>query len=284
MKLNYHLCAIMSRFMTTNQLSSRAPNDATQNEQLDINHHLLTLALDNKLYLAPLEKPLKVLDIGTGTGIWAIDFADEFPECEVIGLDLSPIQPSWVPPNCKFELDDASKSLTFPDNTFDYIHIRYMLGCFKDWDAVYREAYRVLKPGGWIEHMDCSPGVYSDDGSIPKDSPFTTWKDVFREVGQKMGQTFEIVDDDRYVGWLKNAGFANVENRLIKTPVGSWPAEKKWKDVGQFNQLMLEMGLEGFGLFALTNVLGWGYDETQVFLAKVRAGLKNKAWHSYCTW
>jgi len=264
--------------------SSRAPNDATQNEQLDINHHLLTLALDNKLYLAPLEKPAKVLDIGTGTGIWAIDFADEFPECQVIGLDLSPIQPSWVPPNCKFELDDASKTLTYPDNTFDYVHIRYMLGCFKDWDAVYREAYRVLKPGGWIEHMDCSAGVYSDDGSIPQDSPFKTWKDLFHEVGLKMGQTFEVVDDDRYVGWMKSAGFANVENRLIKTPVGSWPADKKWKDVGQFNQLMLEMGLEGFGLFALTTVLGWGYDETQVFLAKVWAGLKNKAWHGYCTW
>jgi methylase of polypeptide subunit release factors len=33
-----------------------------------------------------------VLDIGTGTGIWAIDFADEHPEAEVIGTDLSPIQ------------------------------------------------------------------------------------------------------------------------------------------------------------------------------------------------
>jgi hypothetical protein len=33
-----------------------------------------------------------VLDIGTGTGAWAIDFADEYPKAEVIGTDLSPIQ------------------------------------------------------------------------------------------------------------------------------------------------------------------------------------------------
>lgn len=29
------------------------------------------------------------------------DFADEYPNCEVIGTDLSPIQPTWIPPNLK---------------------------------------------------------------------------------------------------------------------------------------------------------------------------------------
>jgi len=27
------------------------------------------------------------------------DFADEFPNTQVIGIDISPIQPDWVPPN-----------------------------------------------------------------------------------------------------------------------------------------------------------------------------------------
>ena len=29
------------------------------------------------------------------------DFADEYPNCEVVGTDLSPIQPTWIPPNLK---------------------------------------------------------------------------------------------------------------------------------------------------------------------------------------
>ena len=37
------------------------------------------------------------------------DFADEFPEAEVTGIDLSPTQSTWVPPNYKFELGDASQ-------------------------------------------------------------------------------------------------------------------------------------------------------------------------------
>ncbi|EEU38760.1 uncharacterized protein NECHADRAFT_95105 [Fusarium vanettenii 77-13-4] len=75
-------------------------NDEQQNESMGINHHLLTLAIGDKLHLAPLKKDIEnAVDIGTGTGIWAIDFADEHPGCKVIGTDISPIQPGWVPPN-----------------------------------------------------------------------------------------------------------------------------------------------------------------------------------------
>lgn len=85
---------------------------------------MLLILNDNKLYHAPIgPNPQRVIDIGTGTGIWAMqvscfgtlfmtdtchsDFADESPSAEVIGTDVSPIQPNWVPPNVKFELDDA---------------------------------------------------------------------------------------------------------------------------------------------------------------------------------
>lgn len=42
------------------------------------------MTFDGKLQVAPLPKTLnRVLDIGTGTGIWAIDFADEHPDTQV---------------------------------------------------------------------------------------------------------------------------------------------------------------------------------------------------------
>lgn len=34
------------------------------------------MLLKNKLYLAPIDRPHRVLDIGTGTGIWAIEFGE----------------------------------------------------------------------------------------------------------------------------------------------------------------------------------------------------------------
>ena len=60
---------------------------------LDLQHHLCKLTLDGKSHLAPLKNPKNVLDFGTGTGIWAIEFAEEYPEARVLGTDLSPIQP-----------------------------------------------------------------------------------------------------------------------------------------------------------------------------------------------
>lgn len=84
------------------------PNDETEQDRLDLTHHLFTLTLKGNLCMTKLENPQSILDVGTGTGIWAIDIGDQFPTASVIGTDLSPIQSAWVPPNVKFEIDDCT--------------------------------------------------------------------------------------------------------------------------------------------------------------------------------
>ncbi len=67
--------------------------------------------------------------------------ADEFPQAHVLGIDLSPIQPEFVPRNCKFEVDDITELWTFPPNHFDLVHIRALLGSISDWPALYQEVF-----------------------------------------------------------------------------------------------------------------------------------------------
>ena len=74
------------------------------------------------------------------------DFADQFPSATVIGTDLSPIQPLLVPPNCRFEIDDAATQWLFPKDFFNFIHIRGLYGCISDWPALYREVYKYASP------------------------------------------------------------------------------------------------------------------------------------------
>lgn len=70
------------------------PNDELENDRLDFQHAIFLRTLGGKLHVSPIPGDVQnVLDIGTGTGIWAIDFADAYPSARVIGTDLSPIQP-----------------------------------------------------------------------------------------------------------------------------------------------------------------------------------------------
>ncbi|GKT72382.1 methyltransferase domain-containing protein [Colletotrichum tofieldiae] len=63
------------------------PNDEKENDRLDLQHNIYLLTLDYKLGLAPPNDEnsgvKRVLDIGTGTGLWAIDFGEEHPEAEL---------------------------------------------------------------------------------------------------------------------------------------------------------------------------------------------------------
>ncbi|KAH6719682.1 methyltransferas-like protein [Leptodontidium sp. MPI-SDFR-AT-0119] len=232
-----------------------APNDERQNENLDISHHKYLLCLDHKLVLAPIDDNIeRALDIGTGTGIWAIDFADEHPNTEVIGTDLSPIQPSLVPPNCRFEIDDATDEWTYPTNYFDFIHIRALFGSIQDWTALYAQAFKHLKPGGWIEHVEGSIEIKCDDGSLAADNPLRTFTDLFAQAGAINGQIFNVTDI--MMPKIREAGFVNTVEQVFKVPLGGWPADVKLRELGQWALLGFDTGLEGYSLATLTRVLG----------------------------
>ena len=145
-------------------------------------HHMLTMLLDNKLLLAPINpNPQNVLDVGSGTGIWAMymplfslisfrlpvdfayckltfccDFADEYPSAIVRGTDLSPIQPTCVPPNLKFEIDDAHFEWTWPEDLFDLVHMRCLMGSIKDWPRLYSQAFRQVHALSCLSYQICS--------------------------------------------------------------------------------------------------------------------------------
>ncbi|KAF4635770.1 hypothetical protein G7Y89_g2322 [Cudoniella acicularis] len=256
-----------------------APNDEVQNDQQDLAHHLWLLTLDNKLCLAPIENPQNILDVGTGTGIWAIDIADAYPSASVTGTDLSPTQPEWLPPNCSFEVDDVTLPWTYRPASFDFIHIREMFGSIADWDELFSQAYHTLQPGGYIECAEHSVTPVSDDGTVGPEHVFTRYGNVMNELGRKKSKEFDIWSQIRER--VEKAGFVDVVETRSKWPMNGWAADSKFKDIGWWNQLRISQGIEGFALRSLTTVGGWSYIEVQAFLGQIRAALKDRNVHGY---
>ncbi|KAF2691045.1 S-adenosyl-L-methionine-dependent methyltransferase [Lentithecium fluviatile CBS 122367] len=254
------------------------PNDESEQDRLDLSHHLCLMLLDDKLHLAdlPQDKPLRILDVGTGTGIWAMDIGDKYPNAEVVGNDLSPIQPRWVPPNVHFEVDDVEDTWP-PRAPFDLIHIRYMLGSIQDWPKLLRQAWDQVAPGGWIELQDFNTHAYSEDGSEGEDNMVIKFCQVFNQACDKMGRNGS--PGQHLKGWAEAAGFTNVQHQIRKVPIGPWAKDKKLKQIGALYQINLTELLEAALLGLMTRVEGWSPDEVHVFMAKVRTDLKKKSVH-----
>lgn len=98
------------------------------------------------------------------------------------GTDISVIQPEWVPPNLKFEIEDCTQPWTYARDGFDYVHMRYLFGAISDWDSLIGEAFKVCRPGGWVEITDPSVNLRSDDGSVREGTAFYEWGLLFNEV------------------------------------------------------------------------------------------------------
>lgn len=152
--------------------------------------------------------------------IWAVDIADIFPDAEVTATDLSPIQPSWVPPNLRFLVDDAESEWSYGQK-FDFIHIRNLGGSIADWPKLLKSAFESLKPGHYLEVVDWETYSQTDDGSLPADSNFQRWLDDANHAAVQSGR--EMNTASKLKGWVTDTGFEEVNEEIQKVSMGFVP-------------------------------------------------------------
>ncbi|KAK0382328.1 methyltransferase domain-containing protein [Colletotrichum limetticola] len=259
---------------------SDATNFMLQHHSQD--HNLFIRTFDDRLGTAPPNardsNVRRVLDVGTGSGIWAIDFGDEHPDAEVIGVDLSAVQPTFVPPNVQFQVEDIEEDWHF-SLPFDYIHSRMMTGSIADWKIYLRRCFDNLNPGGYLELNDIDAIPLSDDGTLTEECTLKKSFSLWSEAIATLGSPFEKFN--RLEGVLAEVGFEDVRVERFKWPTNSWPKDPKFRELGIWNHENIAPHLEGMFMARITRGLKWTEQEVHELAVKARKDFDDTSIHAY---
>ncbi|KAF9876736.1 methyltransferase domain-containing protein [Colletotrichum karsti] len=248
------------------------PNDETEQSREDMKHTMMLEVTDGKLFYAPIaEDPQKIIDIGTGT------VADLYPSASIIGIDLSPIQPTWTPPNVKFLVDDAEDDWLNGDD-FDLVHFRAMSPILPKLDKVIGQAYNHMKPGAWIEFQELHGQIHSDDGTMAKDDKLKEFYELVAEAFQGLGMDFHKARDLK--PHLESAGFKNIHCEVKKIPVGTWPKDQTQRLIGYFSKQAINMAAPAFTGKPF-EAMGISKVEAQVWCATIKKDMEDNSKHRY---
>ena len=131
----------------------------------------------------PSLKPAKILDLGCTIGHNTGSWKDQFPRAEVHGIDVA--APCLRYAHARAEAQGRAihfhqmnaESLDFPDASFDVVFSSMFLHEIpkKGIEKIMAEAYRVLKPGGLMLHMELPPNSQLS----PYDAFYLDWDSAY---------------------------------------------------------------------------------------------------------
>jgi ubiquinone/menaquinone biosynthesis C-methylase UbiE len=188
-----------------------------------------------------------VLDMACGPGGWAQEVAFAYPDMQVIGIDISKKMIEYAQSiaqakrieNLQFELADIRQlPLPFPDNSFDFINTRLIVGfMFKeDWPKLMQECMRILQPGGTLRFTE------SDRAANTTSPAFEEMQDILSKHGYQTNRAYRPLDlgiTIRLPHFLRSAGYKQVQTQAH---VIDWSIDtKEWAAFHQVIEIVFQL-------------------------------------------
>lgn len=134
-----------------------------------------------------------ILDIACGPGGWALNVAYSYSHINVVGVDMSQRMveyartQAWAQglDNVSFRVMNALGPLDFPDNSFDLVNARFLVGFMPQsgWSAFVQECKRITRPGGIVRLTEF------DEPGTTNSTTFEAWKELTFRAIRKGGFT-----------------------------------------------------------------------------------------------
>ncbi|KAI8976875.1 S-adenosyl-L-methionine-dependent methyltransferase [Pilobolus umbonatus] len=225
------------RYNNDEDIAYILPNDDTEADRLHFQHWAMKFIL-NGLYKSPIHEMLEngcnVIDAGCGPATWTFDMAKTYSSSKFVGLDISFVFPETIrPPNVDFNICNITKDIPFEDNDTDFYFQRLLMGGLNenDYKSALRNAYRVLKPGGFIELSEGSMTDAENGGPI-----YTQINTIVSSMLEKRGL---MPDMGQHIArFLKEVGFENVYFEKLMVPLNhtNKAGQLNWYDNREANK------------------------------------------------
>ncbi|KAF5615374.1 methyltransferase [Fusarium sp. NRRL 25303] len=201
------------------------------------------------------------------------DFAEQHPSASVDAVNGWPFWDLWTLPNCRLLIDDLTRDWAYETASVDLVHISDCNGTLTllEWDFVYQEAFRCLKPGSIIEHTEIAVQPRRGDGTaLSCMHPWVLWGNMQVKAGELTGRICNLADDNVLQHLMERHGFLCREVRLrlfLGAPVGSTA-----QSADLYYASFLD-DMEGRILYPFSEIFHWSLDEIRVMAAHLRGAL-----------
>ncbi len=134
-------------------------------DRLNLQHWLLKTYLGSNTF-APVKRPLTVLDVACGTGVWGREVGRHWKQTQVVeNIDLDRkwldtaqrnLKAGTIPASFHFTQGNILERLPYVTGTFNYVHARFLIAVvpLSAWPRLVAEMARVTTPGGWVELVE----------------------------------------------------------------------------------------------------------------------------------